>query len=284
MTHLLKTLLHEYGILYVSLSKLEEERPGNPHESLNAYYESMGIPYETTAGVMREKLAALEPGEPAIVVRISPDGSTNISSFHDNEDGSDPGGTPASRIAVWELPEDEFYFFKAFRQGLFDLEKRVPAFLLQMAFVYAHTLFESYLRGILSLRLQAHPQQIGLKKQIAYADIFASTSKEELMERIIDRELSQLLYEPIESLLTKMRETFGFRSLSTSHDQAIRRLSLTRNCLMHNAGKVSEKLAKAEASMIEGQPITIQRSTVSEAIDIYRKFCLETDQAFESLG
>jgi len=284
MTYLLKTLLHEYGILYVSLSKLEEERPGNPYESLNAYYESMGMSYETTAGVMREKLAALDPGEPAIVVRVSPDGSTDISSFNENDDGSDPGRTPASRIAVLELPEDEFYFFKAFRQGLFDLEKRVPAFLLQMAFVYAYTLFESYLRGILSLRLQAHPQQIGLKKQIAYADIFASTSKEELMERIIDRELSQLLYEPIESLFTKMRETFGFRGLSATHDQAIRRLSLMRNCLMHNAGKVSAKLASAEASMIEGQPITIQRSTVSVAIDIYRKLCLETDQAFESLG
>jgi hypothetical protein len=44
MTDLLKTLVHEYGILYVSLSKLEEERPGNPHESLNAYYETMGTP------------------------------------------------------------------------------------------------------------------------------------------------------------------------------------------------------------------------------------------------
>jgi hypothetical protein len=76
------------------------------------------------------------------------------------------------------------------------------------------------------------------------------------------------MYEPIESLLAKMREALGFRSLSNTHDDAIRRLSLTRNCLMQNAGKVSEKVAKAEPSMIEGQPMTIQRSTISEAIDI----------------
>jgi hypothetical protein len=216
---------------------------------------------------MREKLAALGPDEPAIFVRIRPDGSTKIGSFDGNENESDPEAKPP-RIAVWELPEDEFYFFKAFRHGLFEWEKQVPAFLLQMAFVHAYTLFESYLRGILSLRLQAHPQQIGLKKQIAYGEIFTSTSKEELMERIIDRELSQLMYEPIESLLAKMREALGFRSLSNTHDDAIRRLSLTRNCLMQNAGKVSEKVAKAEPSMIEGQPMTIQRSTISEAIDI----------------
>jgi hypothetical protein len=47
---------------------------------------------------------------------------------------------------------------------------------------------------------------------------------------------------------------------------------------------VSDKLAKAEPSLIEGQPITIERRTISGAIDIYRKFCLATDQAFESLG
>jgi hypothetical protein len=283
MTDLLKTLLHEYGILYVSLSKLEDERPGNPHASLNAYYETMGIPYEGNASVMREKLTGLGPEERVLVVRISPDGSTEIRGFDDGN-ASDPEEEPASRIAVWELPEDEFYFFKAFRQGLFDLEKQVPAFLLQMAFVYAYTLFETYLRGILKLRFQTHPEQIGRSKQIDYAAVFDSVSKEEIMARIIDRELTHLLYEPIESLLDRMRNKFGFRTLSPAHDEAVRRLSLTRNCLIHNAGKVSEKLAKADGSMIEGDPITIQRSTISDAINTYRKFCLETDQAFESLA
>ena len=81
-----------------------------------------------------------------------------------------------------------------------------------------------------------------------------------------------------------MRSSFGFRSLSHAHDQAILGLSLTRNCLLHNAGKASEKLANAVPSMIAGQPITIQMSSVSEAINICRKFCVQIDRAFESLG
>lgn len=206
MTHLLKRLLHEYGILSVSLFRLESERPGNAYESLNAYYESMGMPYETTAGAAREVLAALEPGEHALVVRISSDGSTHIGGFEGNESAPDSEGERAPRIAVWELPEDEFYFFKAFRQGLFDLEKQVPAFLLQMAFVYAYTLFENYIVEILRLRLRAHPQQIGLSKQIEYREIFASASMEDLTARIIDREISRLMYEPIDSLLVKDAE------------------------------------------------------------------------------
>ncbi|HXM93664.1 MAG TPA: hypothetical protein VOA64_05325 [Candidatus Dormibacteraeota bacterium] len=197
MTDLLKTLLHEYGMLYVSLSRLESERPGNSYESLNAYYESMGILYETTADAAREALAALEPGEPAVVVRISSDGSTHICSLEDNENGPRPEGGPTSSVAVWELPEDEFYFFKAFRQGLFDLEKQVPTFLLQMAFVYAYTLFENYVIEILRLRLMAHPHQIGPGKQIEYREIFASASRGELIARIIDREIGRLMYESI---------------------------------------------------------------------------------------
>ena len=53
---------------------------------------------------------------------------------------------------------------------------------------------------------------------------------------------------------------------------------------MHNAGKVSDKLAKADSELAEGQPITIQSITISKAIETYRKFCLETDRAYESLG
>lgn len=279
VTDLLKALLHEYGILTVSLSKLEGERPANPHESLNAYYESMGTPYEGPASVMREKIAALDPDEPKLVVGISRDGSMKMRDFDEN--GSE--GKP-SAVKFLELPEDEFYFFKAFRHGLFEWEKQVPAFLLQMAFVHAYTLFESYLRGILSLRVQAHPQQLGLKKQITYGEIFVSDSKEDLMERIVERELSQLMYEPMELLLQKMREIFGFRNLPTTHDDAIRRLAVTRNCLMHNSGKVSDKLANAAPSLVQGQPITIQSKTISEAIHTYRQFCLEIDRGFESLG
>jgi len=282
MTELFKTLVHDYGILYVSLSTLEAERPGNPHASLNAYYETMGTPYEGPAGVMREKLAALGPDEPAIVVGISTDGSTHIRRFGD-ENTASSAEDPPSRIAVWELPEDEFYFFKAFRHGFFDLEKNVPAFLLQTAFVYAHTLFESYLTSILKSRLQKHPQQMGRAKQIHYGIIFDCASKEELMANIIEREVMLLMHEPIQAVLIKMRKTLGFRTLSETHDKELHRLSLTRNCLVHNASKVNDKLANAEMTMIEGQPITIQRDTISKAIDTYRQVCREIDQAFEAL-
>src|ERR1017187_8149259 len=143
MTDLLKTLLHHYGLLYVTVCQLERERPGNPSESLNAYYETLG---------------PLTPDEPALVVRISPDGESRF--LPDDGDEKRVGEESAStRVKVLELPEAEFYFFKAFRPGLFDLEKGLPAFLLQMALVYSYTLLENYVMEIVRLRLRAYPAQ-----------------------------------------------------------------------------------------------------------------------------
>ena len=63
MTSLLKNLLHSYGLLYVTVTTLQKERPGNSHASLHDYYSSLGN---------------AEPGEPVLVVRISDDGETRF--------------------------------------------------------------------------------------------------------------------------------------------------------------------------------------------------------------
>jgi hypothetical protein len=265
MTNLLKALLHDYGVLEVSLSKLEAERPGNPHASLNTYCESMGTPYEGPAGVMLEKLAALGSNEHAIVMRISPDGSTNVRGFDRNDNApATPEERSGPRIAVWELPEDEFYYFKAFREGLFDLEKSTPPLAPDGIRARVHTV-----RGLPQERpgtlTPGTPPANWQQQTDGLWSHLRQCLKRKIMARIIDRELSQLMYESIEALLDKMRNNYGFRDLAPTHDREIRRLSLIRNCLMHNAGKVNDKLADVETTMIEGQPVTIHRDTISEA-------------------
>jgi hypothetical protein len=63
MTDLLKQLLHQYGLLYITIAQLAKERPGTSHESLKDYYASLG--------------PAL-PGEPTLVVKVSADGETRF--------------------------------------------------------------------------------------------------------------------------------------------------------------------------------------------------------------
>jgi hypothetical protein len=95
MTGHLRDLLEEYGVLVVSLGQLVRERPGSPHETLDAYYESLG---------------GLLPDEPALVVRISKDREVHFLKEGEHDvTFKDEEGNHTGVITVWELPEQEFW-------------------------------------------------------------------------------------------------------------------------------------------------------------------------------
>ena len=121
MTDLLKRLLRAYGLLYITIAELEKSRPGTSHESLKDYYNSLG---------------PIEPGEPTLMVKISKGGETRI--LRNFADPAIPEELQAADVTLMELPEDEFYFFEAFRPGLFDLQRAVPPFILEMSLTHAY--------------------------------------------------------------------------------------------------------------------------------------------------
>lgn len=270
MTPLLKNLLHSYGLLYVTVTTLQKERPGNPHASLDDYYSSLGN---------------AEPGEPVLVVRISDDGETRF--LRQSPESLPPNMRSQyseGDVTIMELPEDEFYFFQAFRPGLFDLEKQLPSFILQIALVHAYTLFETYIADVIRIRLQAHPAQVGLKKQISVADLLGNDSKASLIAMVVDDELQQVMHMPIIGVLDALRNRFGLRNLGTENDAALATLSLTRNCLIHNAGKVDSRLAAVDSSLVVGQSIEVVVDSVTDAINTCRKYCALVDSMVESLS
>jgi hypothetical protein len=268
LTDSLKELLRQYGMLAVSLSQLERERPGNPHASLQAYYDSLG----TSA-----------PGEPVLVVRISADGETRFRCPSQSDPEAAKYFAAGAKATVWELPEDEFHFFKAFQPALFDLEKCLPPFLLRMALVYGYTLFEDYLTRIIRCRLTECPAHLGAEKHVTYRQIFESGSKEELIETLVDREVDQLMHEPIRMILSKLRSQLGFRSLTKQYDEAVSRLSMIRNSLMHNAAKVSSQLAATDKTLVVGEELLIDSDIVSRAIGVFRKLAVAIDRELVAL-
>jgi hypothetical protein len=263
LTNSLKELLRQYGMLAVSLDQLERERPGNPHASLQAYYDSLGTP---------------PPGMPVLVVRVSADGEIRFRSPSQSDPEAAKYVAAGAKVTVWELPEDEFHFFEAFRPALFDLEKRLPRFLLGMALVYGYTLFEDYLAQVIRGRLTEYPAQMGAEKHVTYRQILESASKEELLEKLVDRELYQLMHEPVCAILGRLRSQFGLRSLTEQYDDAVCRLSMMRNCLMHNAAKVSSQLAAADKVLVVGEELHVDSDLVSHAIGVFRKLAVAIDR------
>ena len=238
MNSILKELLHSYGLLYITVQTLQQQRPGTTHASLNDYYASLG---------------RAEPGEPVLVVRISSDGVSRITDLKGEQLPDDLRAQYGDGdLTLMELPEDEFYFFQAFRPGIFELEKQLPPFILQMALVHAYTLFKNYIADVVRMRLHAQPAQVGLKKQVVVADVLAFATKEDLVASIVDNEVNQVMHLPIAAILDSLRNRYGLHELPAVHDKELELLSLTRNCFVHNAGKVDHKLASADASLVIG--------------------------------
>jgi len=137
---------------------------------------------------------------------------------------------------------------------------------------------------VIRIRLRAHPAQVGLKKQITVSDVLDSDSRESLIDKIIEGELYRLMHEPIVTILESLRIRLGLRGLTAEFDKAIGILSMTRNCLIHNGGKVDSKLASMDSALSVSQALDISSVTLSDSINTCRKLCAAIDAALELLN
>ena len=81
----------------------------------------------------------------------------------------------------------------------------------------------------------------------------------------------------------EMRRQLGFRSLLSDYDEKANYISLLRNCLLHNHGRVDRKLAACRPALKQGEQLSIGTSDVTEAVTDLRKFAYQIDITYESL-
>lgn len=255
----------------MSISTLSKERPGSNYKSIEEYDESLGDVAED---------------EPVIVVRISETGEHKLSNAEEaglsfvNSDGA-----ALKDVSVLEMPEEEYYFFGAFRKGYFELQSDLPPFIYGLGQVHAYSLFESYVTAVLRDRLKRHPESLGSKKQVSYSKVFEAPSKEALVDVLINKEISDILYLPISGVLDCLRTRFGLRELSSDWDKIIQRIALERNSLIHNDGKVSNVLAEAFPESYEsGQVIEFTQSSFEFCVNKLKGASVAIDREWEQLA
>jgi len=88
------------------------------------------------------------------------------------------------------------------------------------------------------------------------------------------------MHQPIGAILKRLRERLGFRTLQSGFDDAIVRLSLIRNCLAHNGGKVDRKLAAMDATAALDTKIVVTSDDVRAAIGTFKRVVTAVDAAF----
>lgn len=270
MTELIKQLLHEYGLLSITYDTLHKQREGKVTETYDDYVKGLGD---------------LIDDEPVVVARISEDGQQRV--LHPGEHDyvvTDYCGNTTKSASVMEMPEDEYYYFGAFRSGIHNLDKEVPEFMLGLGMVHAYSLFESYIAEVIRIRFQANQQLMGGNKKIDYSEVFESESKNDLIDKIIEKEVRALLYLPIDGVLNFLREKLGFRRLIISYDENTKMISLIRNCLIHNQGIVEGKLCTSfPEEFTDGEKIIVNKQLLDESILTLRKLAYTIDKQLEKI-
>jgi hypothetical protein len=259
MTELLKQLLHEFGLLYVTMGTLEEAR--------KSWSESVG-PIMSDEQLLETPVA---DDEPVVVFKVG-----------SHQDIDKHTGTPGKGLKVFVLPEDEFYFFTAFRDGMQDLSTELPGFLFGMCLAHAYGLFEHYLTNLLKSIFLARPEMLGKSKTLNYGEILDSSSMTSLLDRMTEKELLELFHKSLRDVLKALREKYGFKHLESDLDDKAVEFSLIRNCLAHHHGIVDLRLeAETRGSYKRDSQIVIDRELVVNAITTFRKLALAVDKVAE---
>lgn len=273
MTEFLKSLLHDYGLLHISIVTMDEAREK----------------WSNTLGPVMsdEELSELPiaKDEPVIVVKVSKGQEPDFlkPGEHAIQLTNKETGEPAGDVSVLELPEDEFYFFRAFRGGRARLATELPDFFFGMCLVHAHGLFEHYLTELLKSVFLSRPKMLGKSKALNYGDVLESyPSMNALLEKMAEKELRELFYKSWRDLLEVLRGKLGFKELPTTWDKETIEFSLIRNCLVHNRGIADVRIeAESKGKYKCDTSITIDSEMVFATINTFRKLAAEIDKIAE---
>ena len=272
MTGLLKQLLNDCGLLYITIGVMDEAR--------QKWSDAFGPP------MSEEELWKIPVAhdEPLLLVRIAKEkGASFLSAEEHSLQFTDQQTSEAvGELAVLELPEDLFYFCQPFINGLRQLQTDLPNYFYGMCLVHAYGRFECYLSDLLRTVLIKRPEMLGKTKTLSYGDVFESyPSMDTLIHRMAERETKEFFYKSCRDILETLRSKYGFSTLSSSLDPKLIELSLIRNCCVHNRGLADSKLEEANNIYKQGEQIIINKELVFDAISVFRTVAKNIDMLAE---
>ncbi len=130
------------------------------------------------------------------------------------------------------------------------------------AFLLGYSYFESFLTDLLSAILRNRPTMLPKDRKVRWSEVIDSADKEELIGRLIRRELLDLLYKSMADIVTELRSRYGF-TITEAEETGLRRASLIRNCILHNSSRADARLGDYD-QYEEGQEFEVSAQHVHE--------------------
>lgn len=133
-------------------------------------------------------------------------------------------------------------------------------------------LFESLFFDLIRILLLDKPVRLSKNKQVDYETVFCSENKEEIIWKLIDRELNEIKYKKVAEWFGYLRNIVGIPEIEAQQLEKLAEAKATRDILVHNSGIINQMyLSKSggEARFEIGQEIDVSGDYTR---DVWRLF------------
>ena len=100
-------------------------------------------------------------------------------------------------------------------------------------------LFESLFFDLVRILLVDRPERLSKKKQVDYETIICSETKEEIIWKLIDRELNEIKYKNVAEWFIYLNKIVGLPVIEDQNLEIIAEAKAARDILVHNAGIIN---------------------------------------------
>ncbi|EIV1709770.1 hypothetical protein ACEV85_23150 [Vibrio parahaemolyticus] len=149
-------------------------------------------------------------------------------------------------------------------------------------------LFEHLFFDMVKIILVDRPERLPNKKKIDYAVIFESESKEEILNKLVEREINEIKYKNVKEWFDYLYELAKIEKVSDADICKIAEAKASRDILVHNAGIVNSiYLTKSgdEARFSHGDTIDVGGNYTKDSWSLFIKVLVKTiDSLIEKLA
>ncbi len=128
------------------------------------------------------------------------------------------------------------------------------------AFILGYSYFEAFLNDLAKEIFLSRPSMLASNKTIKFEDVTNSSSYNEIILKVINKELSELFYKNMEDILDYFSQKFNLTFIENEKEDLIE-ASLLRNCIIHNLSVADARLSML-ADYTEGKEFEIPASKV----------------------
>jgi len=137
-----------------------------------------------------------------------------------------------------------------------DYRNRLPKFsdeLQSLVFVQLLTKFEAFFFDLLKILLIQRPVRLPKKRTISYGEVVECDDLNELLGRLVAKDLNELKYQPVKDWFEKLQEIVNISPPSEQQIVRLAEMKASRDLIVHNSGIINEIYIKKVGEAARGR-------------------------------